>query len=48
MYKEAVETCDKVLALDSDNSKAHFRKAKVCVMMPNVIGCYWSMGWLCD
>jgi tetratricopeptide (TPR) repeat protein len=28
MYKEAVETCDKVLALDSDNSKAHFRKAK--------------------
>lgn len=29
MYKEAVESCNKVVAIDPDNSKAHFRKAKV-------------------
>ncbi|XP_062516611.1 peptidyl-prolyl cis-trans isomerase FKBP8-like [Corticium candelabrum] len=28
MYKEAIESCDQVLAIDQDNSKAHFRKAK--------------------
>ena len=48
MYKEAVETCDKVIALDADNSKAYFRKAKVGVIIFSVIGSYWIIGWSCD